>query len=83
MAAFHSNVRAAVQGYHVYKEVWVQTVDKEFYFRQEADNRADRYAVAVYGGTQSRTCMYSAWTPSSSNFACILYVLGARWYNHG
>ena len=68
MAAFHLTVRIAVQGYHVYREVWVPTVDEKFYFRQEADNRADRYAVAVYGDTQSSTCMYSAWAPSLSNF---------------
>ena len=37
-----------------------------------ADNREDRYAVAVHGDTQSSACMYSAWTPLS-NFARILY----------
>ena len=55
----------------------VLTIDEEFYFRKEADDREDRYAVAVYGDTQSSTCMYSAWTPSLSNFARILHVHGA------
>ena len=55
MAAFQLTVQTAVRGYHVYKEVWVPTVDKELYFRQEADNREGRYAVAVYGDTQSST----------------------------
>ena len=58
------------------KSAWVLTVDKEFDCWQEA-NRKDRYAVAVYGHTQSSTWMYSAWIPSSSNFVCILHVLGA------
>ena len=82
MPAFQLTMRAAVQGYHVYREVWVPTVDKELDCQQEADNREDRYAVAVYGYTQNSTCMYSAWTPSSSNLVCILHVLGARRYNH-
>ena len=56
-------MRTAVRGYHVYGEVLVLTIDEEFDCRQEADNREDRYAVAVYGDTQSSTCMYSAWTP--------------------
>ena len=71
MAAFHLTLRTAVRGYYVYKEVWVRTVDEEFDCWHEADNREDRYAVTVYGDTQSSTCMYSAWT-SSSNFARIL-----------
>ena len=33
----------------------VPTVDKEFACQQEADNREDRYAVAIYGDTQSST----------------------------
>ena len=50
MAAFQLIMRTTVQGYHVYKEVWVPKVDEEFDCWQEADNR---YAVAVYGDTQS------------------------------
>ena len=40
--------------------------------KNEADNREDRYTAAIYGDTQSSACMYSTWTPSSSNFARIL-----------
>ena len=82
-ATVQLTVRTAVQGYHVYREVWALTVDKEFDCQQEVDNREDRYPVAVYGNTQSSTCMYSAWTPSSSNFAHILHVLGAQGYITG
>ena len=53
MAALQLTVQKAVRGYHVYKEVMVPTVDKEFDCWQEADNREDRYAVAVYKDTQS------------------------------
>ena len=83
MATFQLTVRTAVRGYNVYREVWVPLVDEEFDCRQDADNKEDRYVKAVYGDTQSSICMYSAWTPSSSNFARILHVHGARWYNHG
>ena len=64
------------------KSVFRQLIDEQFDCWQEADNREDRYAVAVYEDTQSSTCMYSAWTPSSSDLACILHGLGARRYNH-
>ena len=70
-----------MSGYHVYREVWVLAFDEEFDCRQEADNKEDRYAVAIYGDTQSTTFMYSAWTPLS-NFACILHVHGAQRYDH-
>ena len=52
----------------------VPTVDKESACRQEADNREDMFALAVYGDTQRSTCKYRDWTPSSSNFARILQV---------
>ena len=60
MVAFQLTVQTAVRGYHVYREVWVPTVDKKFDCWQEADNREDRYVVAVYGDTQSSTFLYSA-----------------------
>ena len=53
MAAFQLTVWTAVCGYHVYREVWVPTVDEEFDCRQEADNREDKYAVAIYEHMQS------------------------------
>ena len=53
MAAFQLTVQTAVRGYYVYREVRVPIVDEEFDCQQEADNREDRYAVAVNGDTQS------------------------------
>ena len=85
MAAFQLTVRTVVRGYHVYREVWVPTVDEEFDCRQEADNREDMQVCSsrLWRYAEQYTCMYSAWTPSLLNFARILHVLGARQYNHG
>ena len=58
MAAFQSTVRTAVRGYHVYREVWVRTIDEEFDCWQEAANREDRHAVAVYGGIHAEGYMH-------------------------
>ena len=63
----------------------VPTVDEEFDCRQEAHNKEDRFAVAVYGDTQSSIHARTVrpWTPSSSIFTRILHVREARRYNHG
>ena len=58
----------------------VPPVDEEFDCRLEAENR---FAIAVYGDTQSGKCACSAWTLSSSIFARTLHVHEARRYNHG
>ena len=53
MAAFELKVRTAVRGYHVYREIWMSTIGDEFDCQQEPNNDEDRYAVAVYGDTES------------------------------
>ena len=52
------------------KSVFRQLTKNLIAGKNETDNRQDRYAVAVYGDTQRSTCIYSAWTLSSSTFAC-------------
>ena len=42
--------------------------------KNKADNREDRYAVAVYGDMQSSTCMYRVWTRSSPNISRVSFM---------
>ena len=40
-AAFELTVQTAVHGYHVYKDIWSQTVGNEFNCRQQPDKTED------------------------------------------
>ena len=53
MAAFQFTLKTAIRGYHVYKDVWTPTIGDEFDCRQEPNNVEDRYAVGVYGDSES------------------------------
>ena len=38
---------SAVQGYHVYKDVWKPAVGKKLHAKQEPDNAVDKFAMKV------------------------------------
>jgi len=44
-------LQTAVWGYHVYQDIYTPTVGLEFDYQQEKEE--DRYAVAVYGDSDS------------------------------
>ena len=46
-------VRTAVQGYHMYKDIWAPAVEDEFDCWQEPGNKEDSYVIAVYDDSES------------------------------
>ena len=79
MDAFQLTVQQCEPTISIQKSVLL-TVDEELDFQQEADNRENRCAVAVYGDTQSSTVLGHLLREISLR---VLHVFGARWYNQG
>ena len=52
----------------------LQTIEKEFDCWQEADNREDRYAVAIYEDTQSSTVL--------RHLKCENFCISAMFFEH-
>ena len=47
------NVSSAVQGHHVYRDVWEASVGEKLVARRELDNQFDKFAAKVLNGKET------------------------------
>ena len=47
---------SAVQGYHMYKDVWKPAIGKKLHAEQEPDNAVDKFAMKVVKNERFLVC---------------------------